>query len=333
MSKRLLAIAIAAGLAAPLAAQAGDVSVYGVAHVSLNQIDVGATDGELDLTSNKSHFGIKGSRDLGDGLTGFFQTSWQVDYTDNTLNDPSTNPNPNTDLMVFDRWIGLKGSFGSVKAGTMASNYKQTGKIVDPFWATRAQMRDTGLMPAALLNGMDVHRSRITNAVQYTSNKINNMTFVLNTTLDGSGDKNTGLGVRYKNKNITAFFDYIKIDEIGSWAPAAKIATGESGMKVGGAYTMDATTIALGFDMTEDLLSNDYTQLSVTHKLNKKGTVALSYGQADSASGTSDKSGFVLGYKHKLGNQTGVYVAYLDQSNDVASTELSGFSTGMTYKF
>ena len=324
MSKRLLAIAIAAGLAAPFAANAGDVSIYGVAHVSLNQIDQGSTSGELDLTSNKSHFGIKGSQDLGDGLSAMFKATWQVDYTDNSSSGPDT------DLMVYDRFVGLKGGFGSVKFGTMASNYKQTGKIVDPFWATRAQMRDTGLQSPGLMNGMQVDRSRVTDAVQYTSNVINNMTFVVNTTFDGSGDNNTGFGVRYKSNNIHAFFDYIKIDTV---ATSALINSGESGMKVGGAYTMGATTVALGIEMTEDLLNNDYNQLSVTHKLNDKGTVALSYGQASAVAANSDKSGFVLGYKHKLGKNTSTYVAYLDQSNDDATTELSGFSMGIAYKF
>ncbi|MCW9012243.1 MAG: porin [Gammaproteobacteria bacterium] len=333
MNKRLIAIAIAAGLASPFAAYAADVSIYGVAHVSMNQIDVGTTDGELDLTSNKSHIGFKGSQDLGDGLSAFFKASWQVDYTDNTTElsaqaTPSTKPD--TDLLVYDRWVGLKGGFGSIKFGTMASNYKQTGKIVDPFWATRAQMRDTGLQSPGLMNGMGVDRSRVTDAAQYTSNNINNMTFVLNTTFDGSGDNNTGFGVRYKANNIHAFFDYIKIDTVTT---TPSINTGESGMKVGGAYTMGATTVALGIEMTEDLLNNDYNQFSVTHKLNEKGTVALSYGQASAVAANSDKSGFVLGYKHKLGKNTTAYAAYLDQSNDNAATELSGFSLGLAYKF
>lgn len=335
MNKKILAVAVAAGLASSLSVQAGEVDVFGVAHVSINQFDVGPVDGELDLSSNKSYFGFKGSQELDDGMSAIVMATWQVDYTDNTSElsaQANTSTKPDTDLLVYDRYVGLKGGFGTVKFGTMASNYKQTGKVVDPFWGTRVQMRDTGLQSPALMNGIGVDRSRLTDAVQYTSTPIANVTFVVNVTMDGSDDNNTGLSVRYKTGNLQLYVDYLKIDLVQQ-APPPVINQGESATKVGGAYTIGGTTVALAVEMTEDLLNNDYSQFSLTHKLTDKGTLALSYGQASALAANADKSGYVLGYKHKLGAKTETYVAYIDQSNDVETTEISGFSLGLVHKF
>ena len=335
MNKKLVAIAIAAGLASPFVAQAADVGVFGVARVSLNDFDVGSVDGETDLTTNKSYFGFKGSQELDDGLTAIFKATWQVDYTDNTSElsaqaNPSTKPY--TDLLVYDRYLGLKGGFGSVKFGTMASNYKQTGKVVDPFWATSVQMRDTGLQSPQLMNGIGVDRSRLTDAIQYTSVAVSNVTVVANVTVDGSDDSNFGLSVRYKTKTLHVFVDYLKIDEVQQ-APPPVINEGESATKVGAAYTFGGTTVALAAEMTEDLLNNDYNQFSIVHKLTEKGTIALTYGQALAKAANADKSGYVLGYKYKLGAKTQTYVAYTDQSNDVETTEISGITIGLEHKF
>ena len=68
MNKKLTAIMVAAGLASSFTTLAADVSVFGVARVSLNEFDIGPTDGEADLTTNKSFFGFKGSQELDDGF-------------------------------------------------------------------------------------------------------------------------------------------------------------------------------------------------------------------------------------------------------------------------
>ncbi|HEY9052221.1 MAG TPA: porin [Gammaproteobacteria bacterium] len=327
MNKRLLTIAIAAGLSAPFALQAAEVELFGVAHVSINQYDVGPTDGELDLTSNKSNFGFKGSHDLGDGLSVIVKATWQVDYTDNTATGPDT------DLLVYERYAGFKGGFGTVKFGTVESAYKQTGSLIDPFWSTRAEMRSTGLMSNALMNGIGVHRSRLTNAVQYFSEDMNGFSVVANYTMagDAAGENNIGVSLRYKNAGLQAFVDYVAIDDVD--APAAGVVAGESATKVGGAYTMGGTTVALAMEMTEDLVGEDYTQFSVKQKVTEKGTVALSYGQAEPTAANSDVSGWVLGYFHQFDKSAKVYAAYGDQSNDDETTEISGFSLGMVYKF
>ncbi|TNF38182.1 MAG: porin, partial [Gammaproteobacteria bacterium] len=283
----------------------------------------------LDLTSNKSNFGFNGSHDLGDGLSVIVKATWQVDYTDNTT--ASSPPNPDTDLLVYERYAGFKGGFGTVKFGTVESAYKQTGSLIDPFWSTRAEMRSTGLMSPALMNGIGVHRSRLTNAIQYFSVDMNGFSVVANYTAAGDTENNIGVSLRYKNAGLQAFVDYVSIDDVDT--PAAGVVAGESATKVGAAYTMGKTTVALALEMTEDLLGSDYTQFSLKQGVTEKGTVALSYGQAEPTAANADKSGWVLGYMHQFDKAAKVYAAYTDQSNDDETTEISGFSLGLVYKF
>lgn len=336
MNKRLLTIAIAAGLSTPFALQAAEVELFGVAHVSINQLDSDSTsdayNDELDLSSNKSNFGFKGSHDLGDGLSVIVKATWQVDYTENIA--AGTPSNPDADLLVYERYAGLKGGFGTVKFGTVESNYKQTGSIVDPFWSTRVEMRSTGLQSPALMNGIGVDRSRLTNAVQYFSNDINGLTFVANVTMDGETDhdNNMGVSVWYKKDKLQLFLDYLKIEDVHT-TPPPTINVGETATKVGAAYTMGGTTVALALEMTEDLLGSDYSQFSVKQKVSDNGTVALSYGQAEAVAANADKSGWVLGYMHQFDKSAKVYAAYTDQSNDNEASEISGFSLGLVYKF
>lgn len=97
MKKQILAIAIAAGLATSVTAQAGESTVYGRAHVSLDHVEYGAGDAEFDLADRKSAFGYKGSEDLGGGLTAFAKFEWSVNPTD-----------VGSAIGVRDRYVGLK---------------------------------------------------------------------------------------------------------------------------------------------------------------------------------------------------------------------------------
>ena len=85
MKKTVLALAVAAALAAPLAAQA-DTVLYGSARVSVDYNDEkpglldkasGASDpdGYWDVINNDSLLGVMGSEELGGGLSAVYQLS------------------------------------------------------------------------------------------------------------------------------------------------------------------------------------------------------------------------------------------------------------------
>jgi len=86
MKKNLLALAIAGAFVAPVAmADNANVTVYGIADASYENIDSGDTTAGVSgvtnnkISSNQSRIGFKGTEDLGGGLKAIFQVERQVD--------------------------------------------------------------------------------------------------------------------------------------------------------------------------------------------------------------------------------------------------------------
>ena len=68
MNKTLIAAAVSAALMAPVAAQA-EATVYGRVHQGIAFVNNDEADSTTDFINVGSRFGIKGSSDLGNGLT------------------------------------------------------------------------------------------------------------------------------------------------------------------------------------------------------------------------------------------------------------------------
>ena len=327
MKKRFLAIAIASTLVSPLVANAGDATVYGRVHVSLDQLDIGNTSGELDLKDRKTALGVKGKEDLGGGMKAFYKIEFSVDPTDNGA------------IKNRDRYVGIKGGMGTVKIGMFSTNNKQMAGKVDPFWHTAGEGRGAIGITSALTNSTGDDRGRQSNQIQYSSPKMGGMQMVVNAQLNGSGEPTMGLGLRYKTKTFLVFADMLKMendadndglsDDLGYKTDTAT--------KIGGTYKMGATTLGLVLEQTEDVVGADYMMLSVKHKLNDSDTVAFTYGTADGLAVSTDSTGMTLGYIHGLSKRTAVYAAVVDRSYDdsatAAANDVSGFSLGIKHSF
>ena len=186
MKKSIITIALAATIAAPVAVMAAP-TVYGNIHLTV--VDVDSND-NLDLTSNTSSIGIKDSEDLGDGMKAIYKMEFQVNPADGGAGA----------LTNRDQFVGLKGGMGTVKFGTMSSNYKQKGGKVDSLYRTPVEGRGLIHTQSRLHNGRDINRGRMTNAVQYSSPKMGGIQLVVNTSVSNSEDETVGAGLRWANK-------------------------------------------------------------------------------------------------------------------------------------
>ncbi len=115
MKKKLVAVAVAAVLAAPLAAQAqtANVTLYGRLNLNLEYIDVNGSNPNVSrLSENSSRFGLRGVESLGGGLNAIFQieSSTPADTGGGTL-------------AGRDSFVGLQGGWGTVKFGRMTVPY------------------------------------------------------------------------------------------------------------------------------------------------------------------------------------------------------------------
>lgn len=126
MNKKIIALAIAAAVAAPMAAQAAP-TVYGKINMGISSFDdgnsaAGTNNDGLAIFDEASRLGFKGSEDLGGGLSLVYKMEGTVDM------DGSAAFNFNRDKM-----LGLKGGFGTVAIGRMNTAYKMTTGKMDLF--------------------------------------------------------------------------------------------------------------------------------------------------------------------------------------------------------
>jgi predicted porin len=320
MKKTLITAAVAAGLLAAGAAQADDPTVYGNIHLSIDKYSdahfsapgVVAKSDELNMQSHTSAIGVKGSEDLGDGMKAIYKVEFQFTPDEN-----------GSGLGDRDQWVGLKGGFGTVKFGTMSSNYKQMGGKVDPLYRTEAEGRGILNMQSSMLHGgQGNNRGRMNNAVQYSSPKMGGVQLVANVGLSGAGtisannnDETLGLGVRYDVKNIMAYLDYIE--------PGYQGSNSQSAWKIGGKYSADMFSVALQYEAYEDIFcggvagcsGGDYIFAAGTFSIDKNNVVALTLGQQDKVSDS-----YALAYVHMLSKMTNVYAGYGSVSEDSAGS-------------
>jgi predicted porin len=122
MNKSAIALAVAAALAASTAVQA-DTTLYGSARVSVDYVNPdGSGPHYWDVVNNSSRLGVRGSEDLGNGLSAIYQYEFGVDTTDGG-NFNSNRP----------RVLGLKGDFGTFTLGNQWTPYYNVLGITDVF--------------------------------------------------------------------------------------------------------------------------------------------------------------------------------------------------------
>ena len=137
MKKRLLALAVAGAFVAPVAmADTANVTIYGVADVSLDMTDNGDTTAGVSgartnrISSNTSLFGFKGDEDLGGGLKAIWQVESEIDLD-------GTGPNgaaPTSGFATRNSFAGLKSdSWGSLILGRHDTPYKTSDRRLDLF--------------------------------------------------------------------------------------------------------------------------------------------------------------------------------------------------------
>ncbi|HIO91906.1 MAG TPA: porin [Leucothrix mucor] len=117
--KKLLAIAIAAGLAAPMAVMA-DTTLYGKMKVSVGS-DKTAGVKTTTVNAHSSRLGVKGSTAMDNGMS----VTYKLEMATKGIIDA------NGSLGARDSWVGLKGSFGEVRVGRHSTPYALSSDMFD----------------------------------------------------------------------------------------------------------------------------------------------------------------------------------------------------------
>jgi predicted porin len=120
MNKKLIAVAVAGLLAAPMVAQAqtANVVLYGRLNLDLEYVNASVDQDNVRapnvtrLSSNSSRFGLRGTESLGGGLNAI----WQIESS--VVGDAGGGT-----IAGRDTFIGLQGSWGTVKFGNFLAPY------------------------------------------------------------------------------------------------------------------------------------------------------------------------------------------------------------------
>lgn len=184
MKQKLLTAAIGAALAVgPTLAFAG-VSVGGMAQVEVGRLKetgnlpgaaasagpvAGASfNGTIVNDNNRGRFWIAADEDLGNGLTGLGLYTFKVDTTGVAGLDGPNGSN------TMEKWVGLKGDFGTFRAGSLRSPYKYAAGVMwDAFVTTDLEARGNG----GMANGTFGQGSYFDNSIGYTSPNLAGLTF------------------------------------------------------------------------------------------------------------------------------------------------------------
>ena len=149
MNKKLIALAVAGALAAPViaSAQGTNVTIFGRVQQEYSGVDNGshAYQGGLNDNARSSRWGLQIAEDLGRGLKAIARLEQGI----NTGSGSSTTPR--------EQWVGLSSAaWGDVKFGRVQSPFKDFagGMTIDPFAYTTLQANGAGGTMSGGANGM-----------------------------------------------------------------------------------------------------------------------------------------------------------------------------------
>jgi len=329
MKKKLLALAVAGALTAPLAAQAQNVQIYGVLQMSVDRVDNGDDTG-TSMKDNSSRIGFRGSEDLGGGLKAIFQleSSVQPDERGGTWTGR-------------DSWAGLASdTWGQIRVGSMFTAYKSSTDYADPFADTIGDYNNiVGAIGAAGANRP--FDARANNAIHYISPNWGGFQLYATYGMNGGApyeskgdntDRSVALTYKSGNLTLTAAYEDKQLS-FGSAGAGGGVTDKVNAFKVSGGYKFGNTAVALVYAKEDfgELGGNDRDRdvihASLKHSIGNIDLLAA-YTWADDLGDIDDSSAqqFAIGAVYNFSKRTSVGAYYVHLDNDDAANQ--GLASG-----
>ena len=328
MNKKLITLAIAAAMVAPLAA-AAETTLYGRLDTALVSGD-DDTDRAWDIDTGTTRVGLKGSEDLGGGLKAIFQAEWEF-----TSSEGGSTAAGDQNLDNRLAYAGLSGGFGTVAIGRQWTPYYGAVDKTDIF---NNPGGSNGASPGnvASANANSIGPSRTGNALAYVSPNFNGFVAKLALVIDRA----TGLG---QSDGIDAYNPSIQYDN-GPISIGASLLEYDNDLGaqdvwgIAGSYDFGMFKVIAQYedmDETDGTNNNDGAdEWSIAGEANfGNNTIRALYGNVD-YDGGDDMDVWALGFQHNFSARTRVYAEYaannLDSNPDVDHDQ---FSLGLRHDF
>ncbi len=349
MQKKIIALAIAAAISAPAFADTSNVTVYGKADLSYDSIKTGtATNGTAGTTSNRvssntTLIGLKGSEDLGDGLSAIWQVESLILVGNTAGVAATTTAASNAQIGNRNTFLGLSSaSAGTVVMGRHDTPYKISTRAYDVFGDGIADSRALtggGVAAAASFDG------RQDQVVAYISPKLGGVATLAVGYVNLAPLDNVATQAKNSAVSVAGMFDIgsgfgaaLAYEAHDFGAASVTAATKEEATKIGASYTMDAINVNFAYEKTSDNLTaltaanknghSDY-YLSGKYSLTANDAIKLAYTKANTINGLTgtDAKQVTIGYDHVLSKRTSVYALYTKLSNGTAASYVLGSGT------
>lgn len=303
-----------------------NVTIYGIADagVRYDDNDAASNGKKWSLGSglqSGSRFGFRGREDLGGGLSALFVLENGFNIDDGQLRTGNT---------LFDRqaWLGLSGSFGTLKLGRQYAPIRVAVESIDPF----------GLGGAGnAANFLNVHGERTDNTLNYTTANLGGFSGQVAYSFgevagNNSAGRNLGLSAGYASGAFTVVTAYHARELLASNGTTPN--GDEKTVMVGGTYDLGLAKLHAAYSRSEGETAAGVTNLDrndvligITAPIGA-GSILVSYNRrSDDIAGTGgtsrDASRVALGYLHTLSKRTNLYAMYARTSND-AGVNLNG---------
>lgn len=333
MNKKLLALAIGAAVAMPVAALADGPTLYGKINLALENNDDG-TDDVWSVVNNASRVGIKGSAETGvEGLKGLYQVEVGVSADDGDFSDV----HPFTGRQIF---AGLNGDFGTVLVGNIDTPTRSAQGKVDQFNDTSYDM-----------GGYVAGELRAPNVVAYASPKIADSVTVTvalwqaeGNFNDTNGDPLVGIGdavsasVVYEKDSLYLALGMDKdVPTTGAGVDldAPALSFYNDIMRAVAGYSTDTFEVGFLYQTAEDTNSDAQDTSMVLSGAYKTGDWKFKgqYGTTDGDQSNNTVTALAIGADYALGKATTVGAFYGSAEDDNSTFEDTTLSFNLEQRF
>lgn len=310
--KKVLALAVAAAIAAPMTAMA-DATLYGKVRQSLEMIEVESagvtTSDNWRVHDWFSRLGVKGSEDLGNGLKAVYKMEFGVPISKGTT------------ISSRNAYVGVAGGFGTVLVGRHDTPLKMSTGALDVFSATAGHTSNSYME--------DFTDRRVDGTVAYVSPNMGGLTVAAaivpgeTVAADGLTDA-WSIAAMYSNSGL-----YASVAAETVTQEMAGTADDLEQMRVGLGYKADGWRVGAAYE-NEDFGANDITKFQVGGAVNfGNNAFKVKYFSVE-----DDHDGFAVGLDHNFSKRTQAYVLYIDSSADGADdADTSIFGVGLNHSF
>lgn len=281
-----------------------DVNVYGKANVSVQHADELDGESKVELVSNASRIGLKGSEQVNDGLSVIYQFEYQTEVDDGN--------NSSGTFSQRNIYVGLQGGAGTVMAGLFDTPLKVVQEKVDLFNDLEGDLTH-------IFNG----EVRAKNIVQYSSPKLwgamsSSIAYVTHETNDI--DDGVSASVSFSQDNL-----YLGV------AMDSDIQPGADTLRLAARYVIGTVHLGALYEAFDNgLVDEDGVLVSALWQLTSQWGLKAQYGESDIKA--PDSQSMSLGADYRLTKNATVYSYYTQVENE-ATRDDTYLGVGLDFKF